>query len=306
MSTAPALESANNKETDLGQLGQALGAGQNAPTMPPGTTSDLSLDEVLLLHSIGLEPAEVVFGVGCVSIMQGVWTWATGPVGDAHDAFQRALAEAKESIRRQTHTARAIGVLGVDVEIQTSYHRMTVIVTGTAVRSLVDDEGHNHFKVDYHNRAFLCDLSARDFVVLGSAGWYPLDLVAGASYVHAPRRALGTAIGQSTQNVELTNYTQTLYQAREAAMAELQSHITQAGGTGLVDAKIFDRPVHFAHHVVEFVTYGTAIKMLAKEHRHPDISMVVPLDDPVRSFEATSLDNAPGGERASGEADGGD
>jgi uncharacterized protein YbjQ (UPF0145 family) len=136
---------------------------------------------------------------------------------------------------------------------------------------------------------FLCDLSARDFAVLTSAGWYPLELVAGVSYVHAPRRNLGTAIGQSTQNVELTNYTETLYQAREAAMEELQSHITAAGGTGLVDAKIFDRPMPFAHHVVEFLTYGTAIKMLTKEHTHPTISLVVPLDDQVRSFEATSL-----------------
>jgi uncharacterized protein YbjQ (UPF0145 family) len=136
----------------------------------------------------------------------------------------------------------------------------------------------------------LCDLSARDFSVLTTAGWYPLDLVAGVSYVHAPRRTLGTAIGQSTQNVELTNYTETLYQAREAAMEELQSHISQAGGTGLVDAKIVDRSVQFASHVVEFLTYGTAIKMLAREHTHPKITTVVPLDDKVRTFEATSLD----------------
>jgi hypothetical protein len=42
--------------------------------------------------------------------------------------------------------------------------------------------------------------------------------------------------------------------------------------------------------VVEFLTYGTAIKMLAREHSHPNIAMVVPLDDKVRTFEATSLD----------------
>ena len=184
---------------------------------------------------------------------------------------------------------KAVGVLGVDVEVKCSHHRSVVVVTGTAVRSCTDEAGQNRFKVSYRS-PFLCDLSARDFAVLTSAGWYPLDLVAGVSYVHAPRRTLGTAIGQSTQNVELTNYTETLYQAREAAMEELQSHISQAGGTGLVDAKIVDRPVHFASHVVEFLTYGTAIKMLAKEHTHPQIAMVVPLDDKVRTFEATSLD----------------
>ena len=284
------LAGAESKEADLGQLGKALGVSQSAPTVGPGgTTSDLSLDEILLLHSVGLEPAQVVFGVGCISILTGVWNWSTGPVPDAHEAFHRALDQAKEAIRQQAHAAGTVGVLGVEVDIQLSYHRYTVVLTGTAVRPYTDETGRTHFNVQYRT-PFLCDLSARDFVVLSSSGWFPLDLVAGVSYVHAPRRTLGTAIGQSTQNVELTNYTETLYQAREAAMEELQSHITQTGGTGLVDAKIIDRPVYFARHVVEFLTYGTAIKMLAKEHTHPELAVVVPVDDRVRTVEATSLD----------------
>ncbi|MGC8627289.1 MAG: heavy metal-binding domain-containing protein [Acidimicrobiales bacterium] len=279
-----------SKEADLRQLGQALGTGQNARTMGPGgTTSDLSLDEILLMHSVGLEPAQVVFGIGCISVISGAWVWGTGPVTDAHEAFHRALSEAKESMRSGAHAAGAVGVLGVDVEIECSYHRFTVILTGTAVRSFTDSTGQEAFPVHYRT-PFLCDLSARDFAVLSSAGWYPLDLVAGASYVHAPRRAVGAAIGQSMQNVELANFTQSLYQAREAAMEELQSHITQAGGSGLVDVKVVDRPVHFARHVVEFVAYGTAVKMLAKQHTHPQPTMVLPLDDKVRTFEATSLD----------------
>jgi uncharacterized protein YbjQ (UPF0145 family) len=288
--TAAPLGGAGHEEADLRQLGQALGAGESAPAAAGGgTTSDLSLDEIILLHSVGLEPVQVVFGIGCFSILTGAWTWAMGPVTDAHDAFQRALEEAKESIRSQAHSAGAVGVLGVEVETQVSYHRYTVVITGTAVRPFTDQAGHSQFNVRYRS-PFLCDLSARDFVVLSTAGWYPLDLVAGASYVHAPRRAVGTAISQSTQNVELTNYTETLYQAREAAMEEMQSHIIQAGGAGLVDAKVIDRPVYFAHHVVEFVIYGTAIKMLASEHTHPQMTVVLPVDDQVRTFEATSLD----------------
>ncbi len=157
------------------------------------------------------------------------------------------------------------------------------------MRPYTDETGRKHFEVQYRN-PFLCDLSARDFVVLSTSGWYPLDLIAGVSYVHVPRRTLGATLGQTGQNVELTNYTDTLYAAREAAMEELQSQIIQAGGTGLVDAKVVDRPVSFAHHVIEFLSYGTAIKMLAQEHTHPRLSLVVPVDDRVRTFEATSLD----------------
>ena len=287
---AAPLGGAEHKEANLAELGQALAVGQSrSPVGEGGTTSDLSLDGILLLHSLGLEPVQVVFGIGCISILSGVWNWGTGPVIDAHDAFHRALDEAKESVRSQAHSAGAVGVVGVEVETQVSYYRYTLVVTGTAVRPFTDAPGAGEFKAHYRS-PFLCDLSARDFVVLSSAGWYPLDLVAGVSYVHAPRRNLGTAMSQSTQNVELSNFTETLYQARESAMEELQSHIIQAGGTGLVDAKVIDRPVYFAHHVVEFLTYGTAIKMLAKEHTHPSLAVVVPMDDQVRTFEATSLD----------------
>ncbi len=286
---APALGGPGHQEADLGELGRALAAGEaSAAAGPGGVTSDLSLDEVLLLHSVGLEPVQVVFGIGCVSILNGVWVWGTGTVTDAHDAFQRAFSTAKESIRQQVHAAGAVGVVGVDVDVHLSPHRSEVVVTGTAVRSCTDEEGRNHFKVKYRS-PFLCDLSARDFAVLSSAGWYPLDLAAGVSYVHAPRRGLGASIGQSVHNVELTNYTEALYDAREAAMEEMQAQISTFGGTGLVDAKIVDRPVPFAHHVVEFMVYGTSIRMLAEDHIHPELAVVLPVDDRVRTFEAASL-----------------
>lgn len=290
MSTSStSLGGADHVETDLRQLGRELGASSNAAAVHArAATSDLSLDEILLLHSAGLEPDKVVFGVACVSISMGVWTWTSGSVADASQAFHQAFGIAKQSLRQQAGAAGAVGVLGVDVEVEFSQHRMMVVVTGTAVRPANDSDNKSHFRVKYQ-RPFLCDLSARDFCVLSNSGWYPLDLVAGASFVHAPRRGMGAAIGQSGQNVELTNYTETLYEAREAAMEELQESIQRAGGTGLVDAKVIDRPVEFARHVVEFLTYGTAIKMLAKEHTHPVISVVVPLDDKVREFDAKTL-----------------
>lgn len=85
---AAPLGGAEHKEANLAELGQALAAGQSrSSTGAGGTTSDLSLDGILLLHSVGLEPVQVVFGIGCISILSGVWNWATGPVIDAHDAF---------------------------------------------------------------------------------------------------------------------------------------------------------------------------------------------------------------------------
>ncbi|MDA8061020.1 MAG: heavy metal-binding domain-containing protein, partial [Actinomycetota bacterium] len=109
------------------------------------------------------------------------------------------------------------------------------------------------------------------------------------SFVHAPRRGVGTAIGQARQNVELTNFTETLYAARELAMERIQQEIMRVGGTGLLDIRLVDEPVPFAGHVVRFVAYGTAVKLLATSHTHPELELVVPLDDATVDFDAATL-----------------
>ena len=58
---------------------------------------------------------------------------------------------------------------------------------------------------------FVSDLSARDFTLLQRAGWIPVGLAFGASFVYAPRRTAGTAMKQWAQNVELKNYTEAMY-----------------------------------------------------------------------------------------------
>ena len=79
---------------------------------------------------------------------------------------------------------------------------------------------------------FVSDLSARDFTLLQRAGWMPVGLAFGASFVYAPRRTAGTAMKQTRQNVELTNYTEAMYSARESAMEKMQRSALEVGGRG--------------------------------------------------------------------------
>ncbi len=278
-----------HREADLGEVGRLLAEAHGAADIGRGCTSNLSLDEVLLLHAVGLEPATVVTATACTTIPPGSWTWSTGQVQAADYAFSRAFLLARNQMRAEAAQIGAMGVVAVDIELQLSPHRYLVVMLGTAVRAASDGHGGSHFPVRYPS-PFLCDLSARDFVVLSRSGWYPIDLVGGASYVHAPRRGVGAALGQVRQNVELTNFTETLYAARELAMQRIQEDIAEVGGTGLLDMRFVDETVPFAGHVVAFRAYGTAVKLLADTHTHPDLQLVVPLDDPVVGFEATSLD----------------
>ena len=95
-------------------------------------------------------------------------------------------------------------MVGVHVEWGVHRHHIDVALVGTAVRP-VDWNGLSPDPV------FVSDLSGRDFALLHNAGWEPLGLAAGASFVYAPRRSMGTAVKQKGQNVELTNFTEAMY-----------------------------------------------------------------------------------------------
>ncbi len=139
---------------------------------------------------------------------------------------------------------------------------------------------------------FISDLSARDFTLLQRAGWIPVGLAFGASFIYSPRRSAGAAMRQSTQNVELTNYTEAMYSAREAAMEKMQRSALEAGGQGVVGVKVTEGPMGFARHAVGFTAWGTAVRLVAEAHQFVAPKLVLPLDDAVVTFEAESLRSA--------------
>jgi hypothetical protein len=60
----------------------------------------------------------------------------------------------------------------------------------------------------------------------------------------------------------------------------------------VVEVKVTEGPMDFAKHAVGFTAYGTVVRLIADEHRHLGARMVLPLDDPVVGFDATSLRGA--------------
>jgi len=248
-------------------------------------TSDLSIDEELVLHSIGWEPLELVSGVSLHGVPIGVWNWGEGEIGAASSAYARSFANATTRILDACTHAGGHGVVGVHVEWSVERHHVDVALTGTAVRP-VGAPGRGA------GPAFVSDLSGRDYSLLHRAGWAPLGLATGASFVYAPRRSLGSAMKQTSQNVELTNYTEAMYSARESAMERMQAAAIALGGSGVVEVKVTEGPMDFAHHAVGFTAYGTVVRLVADEHRHLGAQMVLPLDDPVVGFDAASLRGA--------------
>ena len=136
---------------------------------------------------------------------------------------------------------------------------------------------------------FVSDLSARDFTMLMVAGWQPLGLATGASFVYAPRRTVGTVLQQQSQNVELKNFTEAMYSARETAMERMQSDALALKGSGVVEVKLVEGPMSFATHAVGFAVWGTVVRLAKDSHQLVRPTMVVSLNDVEEAFDPSAL-----------------
>jgi uncharacterized protein YbjQ (UPF0145 family) len=104
-------------------------------------------------------------------------------------------------------------------------------------------------------------------VLLGEAGFEPLDFVVGSSIYH-----VGLQIGRWSQNQELQVLTQAMYSARELAMARMRAEADHLGADGIVGVELRMQMYAWGQQVLEFVATGTAVRHLTGQgaHRAPD------------------------------------
>ncbi len=263
------------------------------------------MDEVLLLHAAGWEPAGLVYGMSEAAIPPGTF-WALGAggapqhIGIATSAVASAFEWAIQKLHHACSQEEGAGVVGVEVEFEMAPHHVTVQLTGSAIRRTSTGSSHSsHTSHTSHTSRsgaqgagsdpFLSDLSARDFTLLARTGWVPTSLAYGMGFVNVPRRRASKALSQAGQNVELEAYTQGLYVARESALAGLQHVAATSGAHGVVGVDIEEGPLPFARHVIGFRCWGTAVRLSAENHERLNPGLVIELDDPVVEFAAGSL-----------------
>ena len=111
------------------------------PSKERGITSDLSVDEALLLHAAGWEPLDLVCGVAVVSVPVGVWNWGRGAISLASDAHNAAVDQAARVLRGECGKVHGHGVVGVRVEVSVRTHHIDVELVGTAVRPMDGKDG---------------------------------------------------------------------------------------------------------------------------------------------------------------------
>ena len=241
-------------------------------------TSDLSVNEFLLIKEVGFHP--VGFVMGSSIYHTGIQTRKWGQSQEL-TKLTEAMYNARElAMTRMEEEALELGADGVvGVRLDVNYYEWgkdaaEFIAVGTAVKA---ENGVSH-----RNKAgkpFTSDLSGQDFWTLMQTGHIPQGLVMGTCVYHIAHRGLGATLGSAGQNVELPNFTQALYEARELAMTRMQDEATELGASGIVGVRLEEKSHQWGSHTIEFLSLGTAVVKTSDEVTLPRPTTIISLDN---------------------------
>jgi uncharacterized protein YbjQ (UPF0145 family) len=236
-------------------------------------TSDLSVNEFLLVKEAGFQPLGLVMGssiyhIGMQQIRQGI--------NEELTMLSQALYSARElAMVRMEEEADELGADGiVAVRLQLNVHAwganvIEFMAIGTAVKA--DQEGFR----GPEGRPFTSDLSGQDFWTLMEAGYRPVAFVMGNCVYYVGQ---GPA-GQPVKNQELEGPTQALYDARELAMERMQAEAEAAGAAGIVGVTIDENNHTWGPSVLEFSAVGTAVVPIREDHHIERPTLILTVGD---------------------------
>jgi uncharacterized protein YbjQ (UPF0145 family) len=244
-------------------------------------TSDLSVNEFLLVKEAGFEPLGLVVGISIYHVGFQMGNWSQN---QEMDVLSQAMYHARElAMTRMEEEADQLGADGVvGVRLDVSRHEWggelaEFIAIGTAVKHR---DGVLHRAAN--GRPFTSDLTGQDFYTLLSAGYRPLGLVMGTCVYHVAHQGLGGWFKRIGRNAEMPNFTQALYDARELAMERMQAEAEGLQAEGIVGVQLVEGSHGWDSHVIEYFAVGTAVTPTSADHTIPAPSFVLTLNDPVQ------------------------
>ena len=224
-------------------------------------TSDLSVNEFLLIKEAGFHPRGLVVGSSIYHIGFSARGWSSSrEVQTLTQAMYAARELAMSRMEEEAAVLGADGVVGVRLDVGFyEWGRGTAefLALGTAVSA---EDGGNWKTPE--GKPFTSDLSGQDFWTLLQAGHAPLGLVMGTCVYHVAHQGMFKAMGNIGQNKEMPNFTQALYEARELAMERMQDEAKKVGAEGIVGVQIQEKSHIWGSHTIEFFAMGTAVRKL--------------------------------------------
>jgi uncharacterized protein YbjQ (UPF0145 family) len=272
---------------DLADEGVPADAMKRLSQLQPGRagsifTSDLSVNEFLLVREVGFRPLGLVLGSSIyhVGIQLGRWS-QNQELTTLSQAMYHARELAMSRMEAEASALGADGIVGVRLEVEFKEFGRDVaefIAVGTAVKAETADPGQHGTWRNNKGKPFTSDLSGQDFWTLVRAGYAPLDMVMGSCVYHIAHQRMGQAFGNMGRNVELPQFTQALYDARELAMSRMQAEAEELHAEGIVGVDLRHHSHTWGSHTTEFFAIGTAVRPLRADHVIDRPTMVLSLD----------------------------
>ena len=101
----------------------------------------------------------------------------------------------------------------------------------------------------------------------------------GSCVYHVAHQRMFASMRQVGQNVEMPNFTQALYDARELAMERMQHEAQELQAEGIVSVQLQERSHGWGSHVIEFFAVGTAVIPSEGEQLLPEPVPTISLND---------------------------
>ncbi len=246
-------------------------------------TSDLSVNEFLLVREAGFRPLGLVLGTSIyhVGFQMGRWN-SNQELTVLSQAMYHARELAMTRMEAEADQLGADGIVGVRLEIEFKEFGSDIaefIAVGTAVAADQQQAPDGHVWRNNKDQPFTSDLSGQDFWTLIQAGYAPLGMVMGSCVYHIAHQRFWQAIGNVGQNVELPQFTEALYDARELAMSRMQAEAEQLEAEGIVGVQLLSLGHRWGGHTTEFFAIGTAVRPLRADHMIAKPQLVLPLTD---------------------------
>jgi uncharacterized protein YbjQ (UPF0145 family) len=242
-------------------------------------TSDLTVNEFLLVREAGFRPLGLVLGSSIYHVGFQFGRWSKNQeLETLSQAMYHARELAMSRMEAEADLLGADGIVGVRLDIEFKEFGSDLaefVAIGTAVKA---DEAGGSWR-NNRQQPFTSDLSGQDFWTLVQAGYAPLGMVMGSCVYHIAHQRFWQAMGNVGQNVEIPQFTEALYDARELAMSRMQAEAEQFGAEGIVGVQLLSLAHRWGGHTTEFFAIGTAIRPLRDDHVIAKPQLVLPLTD---------------------------
>jgi len=218
-------------------------------------TSDLSVNEYLLVEDAGYEPLGLVLGTSIYHIgYQRRRFTRSHELEVLSEALYHARELAMQRMEQEAADLGADGIVGVRLDVKgfgSRGHTAEFLAVGTAVRRRGARRSGE--------RPFTSDLSGQDFWTLLRTGSRPVGLVMGSCVYAVTIQGPVASVRQTFRNIELPAFTQALYDARELAMTRMQREAEALSAGGIVGVELVEHGHGWGGRIVEFFAIGTAI-----------------------------------------------